>query len=526
MTADAHTDAQRRVLLVNMLRARQAACLAAVLGFGLLAAAVDDAWMWDLLVMLVVFTGIGFAVWVAARWIPAGPLLLTTVAVDIALIAITIARTPYAPELTMAFVAVITAASIALSTRAAVLATAEAIALGLGAVAVFGDDDQLAPMAAAMIMLSTVAIVLIGMRREERRTRHLLERSERQLQRAETVAGMGSWQWCPSTNELIWSPNMFRMLGQDPASRQPDYDEWTSNLPPEALKVMQDHARHTLETGEDYAFDSGQRLPSGDRMVIQARGSRVFDADGVAWLVGTAQDVTELRRVEDLKDEFVATASHELRTPATIVLGFVRTLDDRWEELDDPTRRTLVTELRRGGERMSQLIEDVLSVARIEHGDLHVELSPIGIREAISSLVGELDNPRVAVDVDPAIDAATVLVDQERLRQVVYNLVENALRYDPEGGPVKVQVGPSGEDTHHTHVLVRVRDHGPGVAPHERERIFGRFVRGSSSSRSDSGTGLGLYVARSLVERQGGTLWLEDPVDGAGCVFGFTILRA
>ncbi len=504
---------------------RQVATIIAIIGFGVLAVATGEPWIVDFVATLGLFALAGFVLWGAAgRLMVISLAVRVLIAVDIVLVSIALARTPHPSELAMAFLAIIIAASIALTARESVVVTTLIVGFGIGAVAVVHGPDEVASMTATMTMLAAVAVVLIGMQRGERRVRRLLTRSERQLQRAEQVAGMGSWQWCPTTNELMWSREMYRLTGRDPDGLPIEYEEWISALRPDVREQVEGHAIRAIVDGQDYSYDiTFDATESTARRVVQSRGARVFDEDGVVWLVGTAQDVTALRRVEELKDEFVATASHELRTPATIVLGFVRTLDDRWDELDDAVRRRLVKELRRGGERMSQLIEDVLSVARIEHGDLRVEPVDIGVRDAVHDIVSELGDRRVAARIGASVDGTCVRADPERLRQVLYNLVENALRYDPSGGKVQVEVDFARETEADTHLLVCVRDHGPGVDPEERERIFRRFVRGSSSTGGEPGTGLGLYVARSLVRQQGGELWVEDPPDGVGSAFCFTV---
>lgn len=512
---------------------RQLATVASFTSFLVLDIVTGEAWINRLLVIHAVFFAFGFVAWalvLVARPKHAPSILLGAVAVDVALIAFAAAPTPYASAISIGFIAVIAAASVLISTGAALLLTAEAVVLSIVFVAWLGSNDQLVPMIVTTISLSAVAIVLIGTRRQERDMRRRLERSERQLRRAETVAQIGSWQWCPATNELHWSRNMYRLLRYDPDGAPITFDAWNTQRSLDRMQELMALAYGCLETGRDYVIDSVVNIGNEPRRVIQARGSRVVDDEGATWLVGTAQDVTELRRVDELKDEFVATASHELRTPATIVLGSVRTLDDRWDELDTATRRRLVVELRRGGERLSQLIEDVLSVTRIEHGTLRVSASSIDLRASIDEVIAALDNERVVpATYHPSVNGSRVMADPDRLRQVLFNLVENALRYDSSGGPVRIDVTvPSaGDAPSGAYLLVSVHDAGPGIAVGDRERIFDRFVRlAGSDAAVESGTGLGLYVARSLVEQHGGSMWVEDGPSGVGIAFCFTLPRA
>ena len=518
-------ESDRRRFAHALFITRQAATVLMMVAIAALIPMIEGDWAPRFLAMLVVFVAAGFALWglLAARVMSPRVALHGAVFTDTVLVSVTIARTPDPAQFAAAFLAILAAASVAFPTRVAAAYVGFVMVCGLGAVAAFGDRDMLPSTAATLAMIAAVSIVLLQLRRSERDAQQELARNERQLRRAEEVARLGSWQWCPETGELLWSRNMFRLLGRDPDAGQPDFAAWTGGQPAERLAEMMGHARATLETGEDYAFDSVYESPDGgDRRILQARGSRVVDAEGRLWLVGTAQDVTELRRVDELKDEFVATASHELRTPATIVLGSARTLDDRWDDLDESTRRTLVRQLRTGGERMSRLIEDVLSVSRIEHGDLRLVPERIVAGDVVEEVVAALGDPRVTADVAPDARGALVHADPDRLRQVLFNLVENALRYDTSGRGVEVDLmlDEGGE-----RLLARVVDRGPGVAPEERERIFRRFARGNASAgTTENGTGLGLYVARSLVERQGGHLWVEPRADGEpGSSFCFTL---
>jgi signal transduction histidine kinase len=214
------------------------------------------------------------------------------------------------------------------------------------------------------------------------------------------------------------------------------------------------------------------------------------------------------------KGEFLATVSHELRTPLTCVLGAVSTLRrcrGRLDELDED--RLLGTALEQG-DRLKRLIEDLLQVASTEHGDMRPDQRPIEVASLVAGVVGDLagtSGQRLAAQVDPG--CPDIRSDLHRVRQILTNLVENAIKYAPSG-PIEVLARPAPAA-----VDLLVVDHGPGIPRGDRERVFERFVQlDQSSTRRQGGTGLGLYLCRQLAGLLDGTLLLEETA-GGGCTF-------
>jgi len=214
------------------------------------------------------------------------------------------------------------------------------------------------------------------------------------------------------------------------------------------------------------------------------------------------------------KGEFLATVSHELRTPLTCVLGAVSTLRrcrGRLDELDQ--ERLLATALEQG-DRLKRLIEDLLQVASAEHGDMTPERRSVDLAGLVGGVVRDLgatSGHRLHAQVEPGCGG--LQSDPQRVRQIVNNLVENAIKYAP-GGAIEVLAQSAGHA-----VDVLVVDHGPGIPAADRERVFERFVQlDQSSTRRQGGTGLGLYLCRQLAGLLGGELTLHDTT-GGGCTF-------
>ena len=237
-------------------------------------------------------------------------------------------------------------------------------------------------------------------------------------------------------------------------------------------------------------------------------------------LVWTIRDVSERARLERLKSEFVATASHELRSPLTSIKGFVELLA-RSEGLDEK-QREFVDVILLSTNRLVDLVSDLLDVARIEAGQFEIHRRPMDMVEAVRE-VATLIEPRIAdkrqeLELQLPRLLPPALADPARVRQIVTNLVTNAHLYTPSGGRIAVTLEPE----EHSLVL-RVGDTGRGMTEEEVEHMFDRFYRGSDG-RTEPGTGLGLTVVKSLVDLHGGTIAVES-TPGEGSTFTVRLPR-
>jgi two-component system sensor kinase len=218
---------------------------------------------------------------------------------------------------------------------------------------------------------------------------------------------------------------------------------------------------------------------------------------------------SELRRLDELKSDFVAMVSHELRSPLTSILGYCATMLRHWDKVEDARKRSFIDIIDRQSRRLSGLVNDLLEMSRIESGSLHTELRPFGLRDLLEELardyVDRIDDIRIVGAVD-----AHVVADVEHLRRVLINLLDNAIKYGRPPVTVGVTETPDG-------VAVVVRDEGPGVPEEFRARLFEKFAQASSgSTRKATGTGLGLSIVRGLVEAMDGLVWYEPPTDRGG----------
>ena len=233
----------------------------------------------------------------------------------------------------------------------------------------------------------------------------------------------------------------------------------------------------------------------------------------------TLRDISADRFVEQAKSDFVSSISHELRAPLTSIYGFAETLLRRGELFDEVQRQTFLAYIASESDRLTGIVDALLDVAELDSGDLQVELSTIDVgnvaREVVESLRTELAGAQAnghSFVVDLSDEPLSAEADGEKLRRVLVNLVDNAVKFSPDGGAVSV-VGQKRSGS----IELRVSDQGVGIPEEERERIFRKFYRGSSSVLS-GGTGLGLFISRGLVTAMGGRIWV-DSVEGEGSTF-------
>lgn len=245
-------------------------------------------------------------------------------------------------------------------------------------------------------------------------------------------------------------------------------------------------------------------------------------ADAAATAVRLAQTEQQVRVLEEgdrSRRELLANVSHELRTPLASLLTGTTALQARHDipsslhaELD-----TLADEAR----RLNRLVSDMLDMARIEGHALELRLEPVGLRDALEAAAARLRrlHPEREVLVELA-DDPEIVADWDRISQVLDNLLSNAQRFAPPGTPIELRGSPGKRAL----MVIRVIDHGPGVAPELRDRVFDRFVH--EGSQGNGGTGLGLAIARGIVEAHAGRLWLEDSEPGEGARFAFSVPMA
>jgi signal transduction histidine kinase len=231
------------------------------------------------------------------------------------------------------------------------------------------------------------------------------------------------------------------------------------------------------------------------------------------------RDISERKQVERLKDEFVSTVNHELRTPLTSIAGSLGLLGGGAAGQLPPAAHRLIAIAHANCQRLIRLINDMLDVEKIQSGKLRFDMVaqnlPEVVRRSVEAVGGYALGLGVQVEVFVEADDIAVSADCDRLVQVATNLLSNALKFSARGGSVHISVSRVGPLAR-----VSVRDTGPGIPAEFRARIFTKFAQADSSdTRQKGGTGLGLVIAKEIVEHHGGCLWFESEVGKGACFF-------
>jgi signal transduction histidine kinase len=269
------------------------------------------------------------------------------------------------------------------------------------------------------------------------------------------------------------------------------------------------------------------RDPHQELLVLSTPTRDTFEQlTGRVWVVS---DVTREREADRLKSEFISIVSHELRTPLTSILGYTELLLAR--EFSPSERREFIKTVYDQANHLSQIVEDLLGVTRLEAGKVHLNQWVVSLRQLIGEVVAQLTNlstrHRVVIDIPQRLPPA--YVDRDKVKQVLVNLLTNAVKYSPRGGEVALEVrevAPEALPPDHPEgqwLLVSVRDAGIGIGPEDLPKIWERFYRvDNTNTRRIGGTGLGLSITKALVELHGGRIWAESEL-GVGSVFYVTL---
>ncbi len=275
------------------------------------------------------------------------------------------------------------------------------------------------------------------------------------------------------------------------------------------------------ETARESGAANGEltlRRDDGPTLIVRARRSPVA---GI-WLI--MEDVSELRRLQRIRAEFIDNLSHELRTPLTTVSLLAETLvreADHAGEAIPPRMRDRIGKIEVETDHLVQMMEELLDLSRIESGGPLLMLDEVDLgRVAIASVERlRLFAERGGVELRTEVPAGvpTVRGNDDRLGQVLVNLLHNAVKFSPDGGNVVVRVEATTED-----VILSVQDHGVGIPKADQARVFERFYKADKARRRGGGTGLGLAIARHVVEAHGGRIWVESE-EGRGSTFSFAL---
>ncbi len=283
---------------------------------------------------------------------------------------------------------------------------------------------------------------------------------------------------------------------------------------------VQDIVDRIIRKGQKVASEEMQLSRPDERSVIVSAAAVMKEGELSGALL-VFHDITELRRLERMRQDFVANVSHELRTPLSSIKGYSETLMDGGVTQQKQQKEFLGI-IYRESDRLAKLIDDLLDLSRIESGKMAMALMPADLLPAVKRASAILEKQAavksIRITVDIPAGTPRILADESRLSQVILNLLDNAVKYTPEGGEVRISAVPDG-----AFVRVDVSDTGAGIPETDIPRIFERFYRvDKARSRELGGTGLGLSIVKHIVQAHGGQVWVKS-APGDGSTFSFTI---
>jgi len=362
-------------------------------------------------------------------------------------------------------------------------------------------------------------------RRAERERERLLrdvERRAAELDATISAVGDGLIIYGPQGEIVRMNQAARRILGVGP--------EW-AKLPPEERMGLTDlrtargepvsfeqspHAR-ALRGQEVSGYRMNMRRPDGERRELLASAGPIRDGRGrILGAVISFSDITPLVQLQEQRDDILRTVSHDLRNPLAGILGQAQLCERRLAKAGLERERENARTIIATAQRMNAMIQDLVDVARSEAGQLELKRQPVDLaaytRDLKERLRPSLEVDRIRLQVPEGLPPAWA--DPDRLERILTNLLSNALKYSTPGTPVELRARERDGE-----VLVSVTDHGPGIPPHELARLFQRYARAGAGRE---GVGLGLYIAKQLVDAHGGQIWAESQL-GVGSTFSFTL---
>lgn len=362
---------------------------------------------------------------------------------------------------------------------------------------------------------------------ERKRAEEQLKKSEALLAKAQAVAHIGSWELNVETGEAIWSAESYRLFGYAQGEFQPTFETALTHVPPEDRLRVKQWIEQAIREGRPYSHDHRIIRKDGVERILHAEGELLRDTSGrVVQLVGTMQDVTELRQalergarkqievemeqareLDRLKNLFLSTISHEMKTPLSLIMGYGELLQEKYP------LEPLMEGLLDGARRLSEHVTNMVDYSALLSGSLPIYPTEVNLQELLENLqeveAEEFKKYGLTFITLVAPTTPVVAADPRRMMQILRELLENARAYTPKGGTVGVRAEPIGAE-----VRLRVWDTGCGIPPEQLDEIWNAFQRFErAGTEFKGGLGLGLTIVRKLTELHGGRAEINSKVD-------------
>ena len=285
--------------------------------------------------------------------------------------------------------------------------------------------------------------------------------------------------------------------------------------------------RKVLQNGKNVALELNVTASGGKTLEVNLVGippsfeTGNKEGEGMRGAIAVFHDITRLKELEKIRQDFVANVSHELRTPLTTIKGYTETLLDG--ALKEEVAPQFLQVIQKHADRLTKIVEDLLTLSKIESKEFHLKWDPLNLSEMtddVLDFVKEVaEKKKITISRSEIPSSLVVEADRTYIEQILFNLLDNAIKYSPEGGRVTISVIEKGQ----REIQFSIEDHGIGIPKEDLPRIFERFYRvDKGRSQELVGTGLGLSIVKHLVQAHGGRVWVESQL-GKGSIFHFTL---
>jgi PAS domain S-box-containing protein len=353
------------------------------------------------------------------------------------------------------------------------------------------------------------------------RTEEALKRSEAELKEAQRLARVGNWSWEVQADRLTWSDELYRVFGRSKEVPISKYIELLRLFTQDCAKLLDEAVAKTLEDGTAYELELELARRPGVEKWISTKGEAIRNVSGkIIGLRGTAQDITEVKELQKMREEWNSVIAHDLRQPISLIAMSAELLPSLHQGPMSEKERAVDKNIQSAATSLSRMVDDLLDISRMESSRLVIEprwIDPrILIRESLERMFHLLSGVRVMFK--ESGELLPVFADQVRIEQVINNLVSNAAKYGNKGSPVIVQISQ-----HPDELEVSVTNEGQGIPEEEIPVLFNRFWRSKRTRNAGvPGLGLGLYIAKGLIEAHGGRIWVKS-IPGQTTTFYFTL---
>lgn len=354
---------------------------------------------------------------------------------------------------------------------------------------------------------------------EKRKAERMVEESEERLRLALDAGQIGVWDWDVSKNKINWTKEVYEIHGVIPGNFSGSLSQYEAMIHPEDRAFVRKEINTSLKGTKPYQVEFRIIRPGGDLRWVSTRGIVIFANKKPVRMLGATVDITERKRLERQKDEFIAIASHELKTPVTSLKAFNQFLIHKFEN-KDPLASSLLIKMDNQLIRLTKLIIDLLDSTKIDEGELKFKKDYLDFNNLITETVEDMQGISQSHQIKMTLSKGKVRIygDKDRLGQVLTNLLSNAIKYSDPKKDILIKTFVNGK-----FLKVSVIDFGMGIPEDQKNKVFERFFRASDKSKeSFPGLGLGLYISSEIIKRHGGTIWVDSDL-GKGSTFSFTL---